>query len=316
MEISSPQSQDQARQDALSHLDEKTVIVINDWAMKLLPMKFRETQSQWFAKRGMSWHFSAVIHQSGHPDCQAEGNDEYTIHTYVAVLDNCKQDWFSVSCIIEEVLVTVKETHPSVSSAILRSDNAGCYHNSSLLSTINSTSKRTGIEVIRYDFSDPQAGKDLCDRKIAPCKQHLRNYVAENNDIETAEDVKKGLEAPPVIVGTRVAVCKIDTSKMSAAVGNNKIPGVTRYNNFSFDKDGMRVWQAYSVGEGMKIKSFECKQDVSGLERVGEWSQEVTKARQKKCKADSKACESDHTSTYSCLEPACVLTFSTLEEAD
>ena len=66
----------------------------------------------------------------------------------------------------------------------------------------------------------------------------------------------------------------------------------------------------------MKIKSFECKQDVSGLERVGEWSKEVTKTRQKKCKADSKACESDHTSTYSCLEPACVLTFSTLEEAD
>ena len=89
--------QDQARQDALSHLDEKTVIIINDWAMKLLPMKFRETQSQWFAKRGMSWHFSAVIHQSGHPDCQAEGNGEYTIHTYVAVLDNCKQDWFSLS---------------------------------------------------------------------------------------------------------------------------------------------------------------------------------------------------------------------------
>lgn len=128
--------------------------------------------------------------------------------------------------------------------------------------------------------------------------------------------MKKGLEAPPVIVGIRVAVCKIVTSKMSAAVGNNKIPGVTRYNNFSFDKDGMRVSQAYSVGEGMKIKNFECQQDVSGLERVGEWSQEVTRARQKKCKAVSKACESDLACTYSCLEPACVLTFSTLEEAD
>ena len=59
--------------------------------------------------------------------------------------------------------------------------------------------------------------------------------------------MKKGLEAPPVIVGTWVAVCKIDTSKMSAAVGNNKIPGVTIYNNFSFDKHGMRVWLAYGV---------------------------------------------------------------------
>ena len=115
---------------------------------------------------------------------------------------------------------------------MLRNDNASCYHITSLLSTSNSTSKRTGMEVIRYDFSDPQAGKDLCDRKIAPCKQRLRNYVAENNDIETAEDVKRGLEFSAVIAGTRVAVCRIDTSKMSAAVGKNKIPGVTRYYNF------------------------------------------------------------------------------------
>ena len=71
---------------------------------------------------------------------------------------------------------------------------------------MHSTSKRSGIEVIRYDFSDPKARKDLCDRKIAPCKQHLRNYVAENNDIETTEDVKKALEPSPVIAGTRVAV--------------------------------------------------------------------------------------------------------------
>ena len=74
----------------------------------------------------------------------------------MAVLVNYKQDWFSVSCIVEEVLVTIKETHTSVSSAVLRSDNAGCYHNSSFLSTMHSTSKRTGIEVIRYDFSDPK----------------------------------------------------------------------------------------------------------------------------------------------------------------
>ena len=36
----------------------------------------------------------------------------------------------------------------------------------------------------------------------------------------------------------------------------------------------------------------------------------------RRCKADSKAGEGDLTSTYSCLEPACVLTFSTVEEAD
>ena len=47
--------------------------------------------------------------------------------------------------------------------------------------------------------------------------------------------MKSGLESPPGITGTRVAVCKVDTSKMSAAIENNEIPGITRYNNFSFD---------------------------------------------------------------------------------
>ena len=59
----------QARQDTLDRLDDQTIMVINDWAMKLLPMRLRETQSQWFAKCGISWHFSAVVHKSNHPDC-------------------------------------------------------------------------------------------------------------------------------------------------------------------------------------------------------------------------------------------------------
>ncbi|KAL9977191.1 hypothetical protein ACROYT_G014569 [Oculina patagonica] len=106
--------------------------------------------------------------------------------------DQAKQD--ALSQLDEKTII---ETHPTVSKAVLRSDNAGCYHSTSLLTTINSSSKRTGVEVIRYDFSDPQAGKNLCDCKIAPFKQRLRNYVAENNDVQTAEDVEKGLESPP-----------------------------------------------------------------------------------------------------------------------
>ena len=43
-----------------------------------------------------------------------------------------------------------------------------------------------------------------------------------------------------------MAVCKIDTYKMPAAVGKNEIPGITRYNNFSFDEDGMQVSRKYS----------------------------------------------------------------------
>ena len=220
--------------------------------MKLLPMRFRETQSQWFAKRGISWHFSAVFHKSNHPDGPVVYASEHTIRTYVVAIDSCKLDWFSVSCKLEEVLVRVKKWHQSVFRAILRSDNAGCYHCSALLSTINSTSRRSGIEVIRYDFCDPQSAKDLCDRKIAPWKQRLR-YVAEKN-VESAKDIKKGLGSLPGIAGMSVAECKIDQSVMSVGAANNKISGITKYSNSSMTSKSMRVWHAYNVGEGLDIK--------------------------------------------------------------
>ena len=47
-------NQDRERTDALEKLDEKTVLIVNDWAMKSLPQKYREFQTDWFGKRGIS----------------------------------------------------------------------------------------------------------------------------------------------------------------------------------------------------------------------------------------------------------------------
>ena len=155
-------------------------------------------------------YFSAVVQKLNHLDCPVVSASEHTIHTYVVGTDSCKQDWFSFSCILEGVLVCAKESHHSIGRSILKSNNAGCYHCSALLSTINSTSRGSGIEVLRYDFSDPQSGKHFCDRKIAPYKQRLQHYVAQNHNVKSVKDIKKGLESPPGIVGMSVVECKID----------------------------------------------------------------------------------------------------------
>ena len=49
-------NQESAKQEALQSLDSQSVLVVIDWAMKFLQMKYREKQSEWFAKRGLSWH--------------------------------------------------------------------------------------------------------------------------------------------------------------------------------------------------------------------------------------------------------------------
>ena len=53
-------SQEKAKQDRLQNLTTSEAIVVMDWAMKFQQMKFREKQSEWFGKHGLSWHISSV----------------------------------------------------------------------------------------------------------------------------------------------------------------------------------------------------------------------------------------------------------------
>lgn len=54
-------NQDQARLDILQNLSPGSALLVLDWAMKFLPRKFREAQSDWFGKRGISWHITAAM---------------------------------------------------------------------------------------------------------------------------------------------------------------------------------------------------------------------------------------------------------------
>lgn len=45
-------NQEEARQYALSALDEETCLIVMDWAMKFLPQCYRERMSEFFGKRG------------------------------------------------------------------------------------------------------------------------------------------------------------------------------------------------------------------------------------------------------------------------
>ena len=170
--------------------------------------------------------------------------------------------------------------------------------------------------VLRYDFSDPQSGKDLCDRKIVSCKQRLPHHVAENHNMESAKNIKKGLESPPGVAGARVAECKINQSVTSAGTTKNKILGITKYDNFSLTYRSMCVWQAYNVGEVMNIEGSWNEQNASGLERIGNWTKKIPSVAQKKCQAKGKHDVTESVNTCSCLEPACIATFKTMEEEE
>ena len=56
-------NQEKAKQSVIERLDDSSVLIIMDWAMKFIQTRFREKQSEWYSKRGLSWHMSAASFQ-------------------------------------------------------------------------------------------------------------------------------------------------------------------------------------------------------------------------------------------------------------
>lgn len=301
-------NQEKAKQDILGRLlDEESCFIIMDWAMKFLPMVFREKMSDFFGKRGRSWHVSAIITPASDGD--------FSVECLVHLFDTCKQDWFSVASILENTLQTIKRENGNVKSAYLKSDNAGCYHNAELLSSLKDISRRTGIKVLRYDFSDPQAGKDVCDRKLAHMKAHIRRYVNEHNDVTTASEMKKALESHGGVKGCRFAVSEINESVVKT---ERKWKGISYLYNFSFESsESIHAWKAFGVGEGVSTSYKSLGPSLpheTNLKVIEEFCSPETKAHGV-FKASTENSSGDR-SLFHCQEIGCVSSFSTMDALD
>ncbi|CAF1490257.1 unnamed protein product, partial [Rotaria sordida] len=216
-------NQDLCRENLVDKLSNDEIYLNLDWAMKFLPIKSREPQSEFFGKRGISWHITVVmkndatvenennisdedndvsddsqqISEQEMTDLSGENNDDnivankkmkhsFTYKVFVHVFDQCTQDSETVVAILNDVLCRVKETDPQIKTAYIRSDNAGCYHSANTLVSAKQISEKTGIVVKRCDFCDPQGGKGPCDRCAAIIKSIIRRYLNENHNVTTA----------------------------------------------------------------------------------------------------------------------------------
>jgi hypothetical protein len=147
------QAQELAKTEAINWVKSNAanVLIIIDFAMKMLPSYFREGSNLWFAKRGWPWHITCVF---------LNINGKLVIICYVHVFNvNISQDGMAVLAIIKDVLESLKKDFPEVKCARLRSDNAGCYHGNSTLPFLAEVARSSGICIQQYDFSEAQCGK-------------------------------------------------------------------------------------------------------------------------------------------------------------
>ena len=109
--------------------------------MKVLPERFRESQSDYYGKAGMSWHSSAVFYK---PDMSCDrqylerakhgtwkdGIDELCMFFINNIVENdTTQDLVTTVGIIEAMLYRVRHELPECEEIYIVSDNAVCYQN-------------------------------------------------------------------------------------------------------------------------------------------------------------------------------------------
>ena len=95
--------QDRARVELLDMLDETSVLLVQDWAMKYLPRKYRESQTDWFGKRGIPWHISVAFRKL---------DEQIELLTFCHIFKSCTQDSSAVLAVMANVIEQLKSTMP------------------------------------------------------------------------------------------------------------------------------------------------------------------------------------------------------------
>lgn len=247
--------QDDARIDILDSLDEHSALIVQDFAMKFLPKQYRETQAEFFGKRGISWHITV---------CQTKVEGEIHAQTFVHLIESRVQDSKTVVTVMENVLQILKKEHPKLQNVYYRQDNAGCYHSALTVLSCKVLRQRTGLNLSQLDFCDPQGGKGPCDRKSAQIKYHINTYINEGHSVTTPKEMKSAIESNGGIPGVRVVYVVAPNKSQLPDVEDLKFEGISTLFNFTFTKVGVKAFKAYKVGKGKSKRwsHFKGKHDL------------------------------------------------------
>ena len=127
----------------MDSLDESSVFLVQDWVMKFLPRKYRESQTDWFGKRGIPWHISVAFRKV---------DDEIQLMTFCHIFKNSLSDSSAVLAIMADVIKQLKTALPSLTTVFYRQDNAGCYHCGATIVWASVLGSQLGVSVKRVRF--------------------------------------------------------------------------------------------------------------------------------------------------------------------
>lgn len=301
--------QNQAKLSAMDQLDDVTALWLCDWAQKILPVKFREGQRDYFGKKGMSLSVDVLLKK-----CVTSGEVQKSV--YLTSIYRCDQDTEDTLCVGDHVLQQIKKDHPKVTHILRKSDNAGCYAGNSVAEVMAVLCKKYCIQLDRYDYNEPQKGKDQADRESAICKSYIKAYVDSGNDCTSAEDVASGIKFRGGPANTKVSIIEID--KQQTKLTQSKIINIQSYHSIKYTEKGMTFWQYFDTGVGkfVEYSGLEFTSGVNVIKSFDECMSESEVPVTKKRKYNSNRLDRKICNMLLCTQRNCIATFQTKDELE
>ncbi|CAF3032107.1 unnamed protein product [Rotaria sp. Silwood2] len=89
----------------IDQMDETTAFLTVDWSQKILPQQFREGQTAYFGKKGMSLLVGSFVFKD-------PSHDKLISKTYMVALTKCSQSEFETFCAAQLILEQFHQEHP------------------------------------------------------------------------------------------------------------------------------------------------------------------------------------------------------------
>ncbi|VDI67385.1 Hypothetical predicted protein [Mytilus galloprovincialis] len=284
-------NQEDARLDLVRDLKNGQVLVTCDWAMKMLPRKYREGQTDWFAKRGMNWHIAVSVFKE-----QGCIKNFTHVHIFSAQIS---QDSPITSSLIKDTVADLHTLIPDIQEIHIYSDNAGCYKNTLMMASLR---RDVGNKIKSYNFSEAQDGKGPCYRRASHIKSVIKRYINEGHDVTSAEEMKVAIDARQ---NGQFRVKVVDTVTVIDGEKNNtkSIAGITQLHNFP---DNFIPWK--SLGSPPKPAELLIKLN---------WTNEETVSRSLSTEdEDLHPKPKRRKISYDCPKDGCIKSFSSNETLD
>ncbi|KAF1754581.1 hypothetical protein GCK72_021144 [Caenorhabditis remanei] len=249
------------RQKIVDALQKGDALLTLDWAQKIMPMQASESQSDFYGKSGISVHVTNVL--------SIDENGNFRQHNFVHIMKHEAQDAITVLLILEHVLGELKKS--GILRVHLRSDNAGCYHSTKIITSLPTISKKTKVDIASFTFSEAQGGKGAADRAASEFKTKLRTWLASGKNAENPEQLFLGLTEGRIPKAMSSYLCTIDFSTVTE--GKNEIKEVQNLYDFRFDnKNGKMIARKFGwIGEGTvhETKKFVAAKGTLNIEQSG-----------------------------------------------